>query len=152
MDYDPLDYPQLIQDALRDVVRRSFEIVAREGLPGDHHFYVTFRTDAEGVEMAQSLRALHPEEMTIVIQHQYVDLEVTGDTFSIGLFFGGVAHYLRVPFAAVRVFVDPSVGLQLAFSPPGEDDVAEESPEPEPATPSAEGAANVVSFEAFRKK
>jgi len=115
MTKDPLCYDKWIGDALLGVIRRSLASVAAAGLPGEHHFYITFRTDAEGVEMAHYLRAQHPEEMTIVLQHQFSDLDVDTDRFAVSLTFNGQNERLRVPFAAVTAFVDPSVnfGLQL---------------------------------------
>ena len=114
---DSLDYPRFIQDALRSgVLRRSLEVVSREGLPGDHHFYISFRTDYPGVIVSATLQDMHPEEMTVVVQHQFRNLEVEEDLFSIELWFGGVAHRLVIPFAAVTAFADPSVNLQLAFA------------------------------------
>ncbi len=115
MTTDPLRYDKWIEDAMRGVIRRSLAFVAAEGLPGDHHFYITFRTRAEGVEMADFLRAQHPDEMTIVLQNQFSDLEVGEDLFAVSLTFDGRGARLRIPFAAVTAFVDPSVdfGLQL---------------------------------------
>ena len=152
MSHDPLDYPHLIQESLRDVIRRSLDIVAREGLPGEHHFYITFRTDAPGVRLSGTLTDRYPEEMTIVVQHQYRDLEVERDHFSMVLFFSGIAHSIRVPFSAVTAFLDPSVSFQLLFSP-STDSAESSSGEPEslPLTGGETGAAadNVVPF---RKK
>lgn len=116
---DPLDYSILIQDAFRDVVRRSLEIVARDGLPGNHHFYITFRTDMPGVEIAQSLRDQYPEVMTIVLQHRFQNLTVEPEKFSVTLYFGQVGHWMEVPFAALVAFADPSASLQLSFLPLG---------------------------------
>ena len=115
MIYDSLPYDQWIEEALRGVIRQALEHTAEHGLPGDHHFYVTFRTDTEGVEMAPEVRAAHPEEMTIVLQHQFWDLEVDGDSFAVKLKFHGKTYRLHVPIAAVTAFGDPSVnfGLQL---------------------------------------
>ncbi len=115
MTTDTLRYDKWIEDAMRGVIRRSLAFVASEGLPGDHHFYITFRTRAEGVEMADFLRARHPDEMTIVLQNQFSDLEVGEDLFAVSLTFDGRGADLRIPFAAVTGFVDPSVnfGLQL---------------------------------------
>ena len=115
MTTDSLSYDKWIEDAMRGVVLRSLAFVAAEGLPGEHHFYITFRTRAEGVEVADFLRAQHPDEMTIVLQNQFSDLEVGEDLFSVSLKFNGRETRLRIPFAAVTAFVDPSVnfGLQL---------------------------------------
>jgi hypothetical protein len=156
MSQDPLDYNLLLQEALRGLVRRSLEIVAEGGLPGAHHLYIGFRTDFPGVEMPGSLRASYPEEMTIVLQHQFQDLEVGDDAFSVGLYFGSVLQYLTVPFEAVLTFADPGAGLQLAFQPM-DGDAPEAGAEPADDGPSAlpegaEEAGNVVSFERFRNK
>lgn len=112
---EPLRYDQWISEALLGVVARALKIAATEGLPGDHHFYITFRTDDPGVEMPDHLRAQHPEEMTIVLQHQYWDLVAEDDAFAVTLKFQGRSTRLAVPMAAVTAFADPSVnfGLQL---------------------------------------
>ena len=96
---DPLDYGALLQDALRHLVRRSLGIVAEQGMPGDHHFYLSFRTTHPGVVMPPHLRDSYPEEMTIVLKTQFHDLVVDDDTFSVGLVFSGVRYGLTVPFA-----------------------------------------------------
>ncbi len=151
MNHDPLDYQILLQEALRGLVRRSLEIVAEQGFPGDHHFYVVFRTNAPGVVMPDHLRDSYPEEMTIVLKTQFADLAVTEQEFSVGLWFSGVLYYLTVPFAALSSFADPAANFQLAFQP-----MAPEAEE-EPATvdPPGDGdpaGDNVVSFPGFRKK
>jgi hypothetical protein len=123
MTYDSLPYDQWIEEALRGVIRRAIEHAAEHGMPGDHHFYVTFRTDSEGVEMAPELRAMHPEEMTIVLQHQFWDLEIDDETFAVKLKFHGKSYRLRVPIGSITAFGDPSVnfGLQLKRIVVGED-------------------------------
>ena len=110
-----LNYELLVEDALRSVVRSSLRIVENIGLPGETHFYISFITGCDGVELDDSLRAKHPEQMTIVIQHQYVDLQVSDDHFSITLFFGGKPSPMVIPFQAVTSFNDPSVGFGLQF-------------------------------------
>ncbi len=114
-DSDILRYDLWIEDALRSVIRRSLTTVEEMGLPGDHHFYITFRTEHEDVGMADWLRAEYPEEMTIVLQHQFDTLSVGPDSFNIKLRFGGRPELLEVPFEAITSFADPSVsfGLQL---------------------------------------
>lgn len=114
-DSDILRYDLWIEDALRGVIRRSLTTVEEQGLPGDHHFYITFRTDHPDVNIADWLTAEYPEEMTIVLQHQFEDLVVTDEGFSIKLRFGGRPEHLAVPFDAITSFADPSVsfGLQL---------------------------------------
>ena len=114
-DSDILRYDLWIEDALRGVIRRSLMTIEEQGLPGDHHFYITFRTDHEDVGIADWLRAEYPEEMTIVVQHQFDSLSVGDDGFNIKLRFGGRPELLQVPFDAITSFADPSVsfGLQL---------------------------------------
>jgi uncharacterized protein len=120
MAVDHIRYDLLVQDALRGVVRTVLED-ARKGLPGDHHFYITIDTRAEGVQLSPRMRAQYPEEITIVLQHQFWDLEVTEDRFEVGLAFGGVSERLTVPFTAITGFSDPSVrfGLQFTQIPEG---------------------------------
>ncbi len=122
MAVDHIRYDLLTQQALRGVVRTVLADVARKGLPGDHHFYISFDTHAEGLRLSPRMRAQYPEEMTIVLQHQFWDLAVTEDAFEVGLSFGGVPERLIVPFEAVRAFVDPSVEFGLRFEIVGEDD------------------------------
>lgn len=114
---DLIRYDVLVQDALRGVVRKVMREVAEGGLPGEHHFYIAFDTTAPGVRMSSRLRQQHPEEMTIVLQHQFWDLAVSDHAFEVGLSFGGVPERLLVPFAAVRGFFDPSVQFGLQFDP-----------------------------------
>jgi hypothetical protein len=115
MAVDHIRYDILAQEALRGVVRTVIEDAATNGLPGDHHFYVTFDTCAEGVQMSPRMRAQYPAEMTVVLQHQFWDLAVTADRFEVGLSFGGVPERLGVPFAAIKGFFDPSVQFGLQF-------------------------------------
>jgi len=127
-----LRYDQMIEEALRGVVRRTLRMVAATGLPGNHHFYVTFRTDAEGVVVPDHLRAKYPEEMTIVIQHQYWGLEVTTDLFTITLSFNDVHEKLVIPFPAITAFADPAAQFGLQFqqeTEAGEDGEEEEGDE-----------------------
>lgn len=120
---DHIRYDILAQDALRGVVRKVLSEVARTSLPGEHHFFVTFATHAPGVRISSRLLEQYPEDMTIVIQHQYWDLTVTEQSFDIGLSFDGIPERLHVPFTAVKMFVDPSVRFSLQFeiaAKPGE--------------------------------
>ena len=110
-----LNYELLVEDALRSVVRSSLRIAENIGLPGETHFYISFNSSHDGVELDESLRAEHPEQMTIVIQHQYADLQVSEDFFSITLFFGGKPSPMIIPFQAITSFNDPSVGFGLQF-------------------------------------
>ncbi|RAI01201.1 hypothetical protein DLJ53_17685 [Acuticoccus sediminis] len=114
---DLIRYDVLVQDALRGVVRKVMREVAEGGLPGEHHFYIAFDTTAPGVRMSSRLRQQHPEEMTVVLQHQFWDLAVSDHGFEVGLSFGGVPERLLVPFAAVKGFFDPSVQFGLQFDP-----------------------------------
>ncbi len=160
---DPLRYDKWIEDALRGVVRRALSFVAREGLPGEHHFYITFRTSADGVVLPDHLRAQHPEEMTIVLQHQFWDLEVERTRFSVSLKFKGQTERLTVPLTAITAFADPAVnfGLQLKMVPVPEageavdaalweeEDAAEED-EADAAEPEKSG--EIIALDTFRKK
>jgi hypothetical protein len=112
---DLIRYDLLAQDALRSVVRKVLIDVAKGGLPGEHHFFIAFDTRASGVKISSRMRAKYPEEMTIVLQHQFWDLDVGEDSFSVGLSFGGVAEKLVIPFAAIKGFHDPSVPFGLQF-------------------------------------
>ena len=137
MPTDHIRYDILAQDALRGVVRTVLEDAAENGLPGDHHFYITFDPAAEGVRLSQRMRAQYPEEMTIVLQHQFWDLVVTEDGFEVGLSFGGIPERLGVPFAAIKGFFDPSVQFWLQFQEIGENETEDRAPEAseEPAAP-----------------
>ena len=115
MAIDHIRYDILAQEALRGVVRRVLADSAKNGLPGDHHFYISFKTRAEGVRLSPRMLAQYPEEMTVVLQHQFWDLAVTETGFEVGLAFGGIPERLVVPFAAVKGFFDPSVQFGLQF-------------------------------------
>jgi hypothetical protein len=112
---DQIRYDLLTQQALRGVVRNVLADAAKKGLPGDHHFYVTFDTRADGVRISDRLRAQYPEEMTIILQHQFWDLAVNDGAFDVGLSFGGIPEKLTVPFDAINGFFDPSVQFGLQF-------------------------------------
>jgi hypothetical protein len=126
MAVDHIRYDLLTQDAMRDVVRRVLEDAAKNGVPGDHHFYVSFDPRAEGVQLSQRMREQYPEEMTIVLQHQYWDLTVTDERFQVGLSFGGVAELVVVPFVAIKGFFDPSVQFGVQFEQSTEAETAED--------------------------
>ncbi len=179
---DKFQYESLVDEALRGVVRRVLTHAAERGLPGTHHFYISFRTSEPGVEMPEYLRTKYPDEMTIVLQHQYWGLEVTEQAFEVTVSFNKRNERLKVPFAALSAFVDPSVrfGLQFekrsaaALPPPdkrpalvGPVPMGETKPGAAPAPPAAEekadedegkqpdgaeGGAKVVTLDAFRKK
>jgi hypothetical protein len=114
---DHIRYDVLARDALRGVLRRVLTDAAAHGLPGEHHFFITFLSTAEGVKLSPRLLAQYPEEMTIILQHQFWDLVVTEDRFEVGLSFGGVPERLVVPFSAIKSFFDPSVQFGLQFEP-----------------------------------
>ncbi len=145
-----IPYDEIVQDALRGVVKRVLDrINAEGGLPGAHHFYIAFRTHAPGVDIPRHLLERYPDEMTIVIQHRYWDLAVDDEGFQIGLSFNQVPAKLRIPFSAVTGFVDPAVNFALQFNAP--DDAETPPPEPEPPAPEEPGG-NVVTLDRFRRK
>ena len=115
MEVTSLSYERMVEDALRGVLRQALKITESQGLPGAHHFYITFDTTHPGVKIAPSLKALHPNEMTIVLQHQFWDLAVSEDRFEITLSFSGVSQRMLVPFAAVTAFADPHAKFGLQF-------------------------------------
>jgi hypothetical protein len=125
MAVDHIRYDLLTQDALRGVVRTVLQDVAQNGPPGEHHFYISFDTRAEGVQLSERMLGQYPKEMTVVLQHQYWDLTVTDTGFAVGLSFGGVAERLAIPFAAIKGFFDPSVQFGLQFEEIGEPEAQE---------------------------
>src|SRR5258705_12940255 len=162
---DHIRYDVLARDALRGVLRRVLTDAAEHGLPGDHHFFITFLSTAEGVKLSPRLLAQYPEEMTVILQHQFWDLTVTEDRFEVGLSFGGIAERLVVPFNSIKSFFDPSVQFGLQFEPadaPATNLPAVPAPtaptvptpaienKDEPAKPS--DGAEVVRLDRFRKK
>lgn len=174
---DHIRYDILAQEALRGVMRKVLAEVARTGLPGNHHFFITFLTGAPGVRISSRLRERYPEQMTIVIQFQYWDLKVTEAGFEVGLSFSDIPEKLEIPFSAVRGFYDPSVNFELEFDVRTETaDEAEDKPAAEPVAlapekkseskkkaaaepekpadeePATGKGAEVVSLDAFRKK
>lgn len=158
---DLIRYDILVQEALRGVVRKVLSEVVRTGLPGEHHFFISFFTKAPGVRMSQRLLEQYDKEMTIVLQNQYWDLKVTDTGFEVGLSFDGHPETLAIPFSAMKGFFDPSVqfGLQLngetaALGVPAKTAAnPEDGDEPPagPASPTAPGE-KVVSLDRFRKK
>ena len=151
---DEMHYEQLAQDALRGVIRSALERAALpEGIPGAHHFYVTFRTRASGVSVPPDVLAKYPEEMTVVLQHQYWDLKVEADRFSVMLKFGGLPKVLSMPYTAVTRFYDPSVQFLLQFETPADVEKVAVEAEPPAAPPSTgDDGPKVVSLDQFRKK
>jgi hypothetical protein len=170
---DHIRYDVLARDALRGVLRNVLTDVAQHGLPGEHHFFITFLSRADGVKLSTRLLAQYPEEMTVVLQHQFWDLIVTEDRFEVGLSFGGIPERLVVPFASIKSFFDPSVQFGLQFDTAEGADESEEA-DTEQAAPvsalpattapaAAEGTAKdepvhtgegaeVVRLDRFRKK
>ena len=129
MSTDLIRYDLLVQEALKGVVRRVLSDAARDGLPGEHHFYVSFRTDHPGVRLSQRLRDKYPQDMTIVLQHQFDSLTVNEQAFEVGLSFASVPERLRVPFDALTGFFDPSVQFGLKFETSEGEGVADEAGE-----------------------
>jgi hypothetical protein len=173
---DHIRYDVLARDALRGVLRRVLTDAAEHGLPGEHHFFITFLSTAEGVKLSPRLLAQYPEEMTVILQHQFWDLVVTDDRFEVGLSFGGIPERLVIPFSAIKSFFDPSVQFGLQFEPsetaeppaaknlpaataasgpplatPPTTPEEEAAEAEEPAKPPGEGA-EVVRLDRFRKK
>ncbi len=145
-------YSQLIENALRGMVRDVLDEVAEAGLPGDHRILLTFKTQYPGVELPSSLRAQYPEEMTVILQHQFRDLEVDDEAFSVFLHFSGVEHGITVPFQALRAFADPSENFSLQFRHFSEVELdVEEEPVEELPLDEDEGPAKVLPFGAPKK-
>ena len=182
MPTDHIRYDILAQEALRGVVRTVLADAAEKGLPGEHHFKITFATTAPGVRLSERMRAQYPEAMTIVLQHQFWDLAVSDEAFEVGLSFGGIPERLKVPFDAVTAFYDPAVEFGFQFetieteagertavgepadqsAAPGNQSAAEPStpgalpapPAAKPAEPKSgrQGGGEVVRLDRFRKK
>ena len=147
-----IDYGNLMHRAMRGLIQTVLKNVAANGLPGAHHFFITFDTTVEGVEMASWLRARYPAEMTIVVQHWFENLIVTDDGFSITLNFGNNPEPMVIPFDAVRTFVDPSVEFGLRFETQEQDeDEEDEDIEVEAEDEPARQDAEIVSLDQFRK-
>jgi hypothetical protein len=145
-----IDYPNLVDEALRGVARTVLTRVAEEGLPGEHHFYVSFKTDHPDVGLSPALRDVYPEEMTIVLQNQFWDLSVDDEGFEVMLRFDGQPQHLRIPWLALKSFVDPEAEFGLRFDShqpelagADEEDTAESRPR---------GSGEVVSLEDFRRR
>jgi len=179
MSEDLIRYDLLAQEALRGLVKKVLADAAKYGLPGEHHFFVTFETDYPGVKIPNRLREKFPETMTIALQHQFRDLQAHDKEFEVGLSFGGVPERLRIPYGAIREFVDPSVKFGLQFetldtttedgvaAPAANAEKAESGEQPislvpterssapdanSPSSGSESGSAEVVSLDKFRKK
>ncbi|PWC86560.1 hypothetical protein TSH100_12385 [Azospirillum sp. TSH100] len=164
MPKEQLRYDRMVETALRGVVRDALTEVAERGLPGNHHFYLTFRTGFPGVEIPDYLASQYPNEMTIVLQFQYYGLDVTDDHFEVTLSFNNVHERLVIPFAAITTFADPSVNFALQFQPLAAAESAEVATMPPRAAERAEEKVEesapaeepkrgeVVALDAFRKK
>lgn len=159
-----LRYDQMVEGALRGVIRESLRQIAGRGLPGNHHFYITFRTNHRGVRIPIYLREQYQDEMTVVLQYQFYGLEVTEEEFQVTLSFGGVHERLVIPFAAITTFSDPAVKFALQFQPHLEDEAprtqakaTEGVPQDRATQQSSETTeppkrGEVVALDAFRKK
>ena len=157
MAQDLFQYEKMVEAALRGVVRDALRRVAEEGFKSAHHFYIRFATPMSGVEIADHLRERYPEEMTIVLQHQFWDLEVGDDAFSVALSFQKQLERLTIPYEAIRSFADPSVNFALEFTgPPAEPQTVGSLPvpaaAPEAAAESDRPAAEIVTLDSFRKR
>jgi hypothetical protein len=155
-DMPDIRYDLLVEKALRGVIRSALQQVALNGLPGNHHFYITFDTHVEGVEIPPYLREQYKDEMTIVLQHQYYGLEVDEDKMAVTLSFNAKHERLVVPFAAVTTFADPAVNfalqLQTMSMDDGEDDDGDEPPPAGGPPKDDEPKGQVISLDSFRKK
>ncbi|HWJ88570.1 MAG TPA: SspB family protein [Pelagibacterium sp.] len=164
MAQDQIRYDILAQEALRGVVRKVLGEVARTGLPGDHHFFISFVTQAPGVRLSQKLLGQYEKEMTIVLQNQFWDLKVSDTGFEVGLSFDGINELLFIPYSAIKGFFDPSVqfGLQFEVAEGDSDAVSDETADGDDTDAAADAPAEqpipessgekVVSLDAFRKK
>lgn len=169
MPKEQLRYDRMVESALRGVVRDALKQAGDHGLPGNHHFYLTFRTGHPGIDIPEYLKSQYPGEMTIVLQYQFYGLEVTDERFSVTLSFNNVHERLTIPFGAITTFADPSVNFALQFQPVASGETAEvetiadrkpeRREETKPASPPASGEpetppkrGEVVTLDAFRKK
>lgn len=150
---DYLDYGRLIDEAMHIIVHKALRIAAEKGLPGEHHFYITFHTNHAGVDIPDELHKQYPDEMTIVLQHQFWDLTVDNEKFSVVLSFNNVKKKLTVPFQAVSSFADPSVkfGLQFRYDEEGKPTTRPKKAAPGGKKKTPVVANNVVMLDAFRK-
>lgn len=157
-DENTLRYDKMVEYALRGVVKQAVEEVMEDGLPGDHHFYITFLTDHAGVKIPDYLRDRYPGEMTIVLQFQFYDLDVNDERMQVTLSFNNVPEKLEIPLAAITIFADPSVNFALQFQPLGDDLEPDYDPDDDPTgSDDSDGdddskKGEVVSLDNFRKK
>ncbi len=157
MSKDLMRYDMIVEQALRSVVKRSLQTVVEKGLPGNHHFFITFRTDFPGVDIPAFLKERYPEEMTIVLQFKFYGLEVDDEKFGITLKFNNTPERLTVPLEAVTVFADPSVNFALQFQFEDMDadedlDIAEDEESEDKPAPEEKKTGDVVSLDQFRRK
>jgi len=156
MAQDLFGYPKMVETALRNVMREALERAAREGLPGEHHFFISFRTRAPGVAIPKHLLAKYPDEMTVVLQHQFRALEVRDDSFSVNLSFQRRSERLTIPFAAVMAFADPSVNFGLQFeatrTQPAQVEALPAPAAPDKPAEAERPAAEIVTLDKFRKR
>jgi hypothetical protein len=150
---DLMGYDAMHQDAMRELVRKALsQAASSDGLPGEHHFYISFLTTAPGVSIPADLRARYPEEMTIVLQNQFWDLAPGEDDFSVTLQFSGMPKGLSIPYTAITRFMDPSVQFAIQLNPALTKKKPPPPPTPAPVAPSTNDGPNVVSFDQFRKR
>lgn len=165
-----INYPLLIDAAMRSVVRDTLTQVAKHGIPGEHHFFISFKTNFPGVKMSDSLRTRYPEGVTIVLQHQFWDLKVEDTQFAVTVSFSNVPEKLLIPYAAITAFADPSVKFGLQFHDESDEDEMELDLAAAPEGPSGSkqsvsfededireeeeirGSAEIITLDAFRKK
>jgi len=149
---DLLRYDKMVETALRGVMREALARAATQGLPGQHHFYINFHTDFPGLAIPDRLAEQYPKEMTIVLQHEFWDLDVTEHGFSVTLSFAGRLERLTIPFDAITAFADPAVKFALQFQPVAAEADVPDAASPDPAEEKEEGPAEVVALDTFRKK
>jgi len=148
---DLLRYDKMVEAALRGVMREALARAATQGLPGQHHFYITFRTEFPGLTIPDHLARQYPQELTVVLQHEFWDLDVTEHCFSVTLSFANQLERLTIPFDAITAFADPAVQFALQFQPVAEAEASRPAA-PERAEEKEEGPAEVVALDTFRKK
>lgn len=146
---DSIDYDKLVEKSLRSVVYYALKIVEEQGLPGENHFYITFRTDFSGVIISQSLKNQYPDNMTIVLQNQFSNLVVHLNSFSVDLSFGGVPQTITVPYEAISYFADPYAKFGLSFDDAEIKDTDEDKTQPQAVSGQN---AEVISIDSFRKR
>lgn len=160
IDDNTLRYDRMVEKALRSVARTAIEEVIDNGLPGDHHFYITFLTEYDGVQIPDYLRERYPNEMTIVLQYQFYDLSVDDEFLRVTLSFNNIPEKLVIPMAAITIFADPSVNFALQFQPLDDEDGYDDDPvtdkpdtkKSKPKSDKADEKGEVVSLDQFRKK